>query len=95
MTESRPEVSAGMYRHFKGGLYEVVGVARHSETDEELVIYRPQYGARGLWARPRAMFLEMVGHDGRTVPRFRYVGPSLQAGLAPAEGGDSREEKRE
>ncbi|QDU23436.1 DUF1653 domain-containing protein [Urbifossiella limnaea] len=63
-------VPVGRYRHFKGGEYEVLGLARHSETDERLVVYRPLYGDGGLWVRPVAMFLESVEHDGRTVPRF-------------------------
>src|SRR5258707_4841228 len=54
----------GRYQHFKGGLYEVLGVARHSETEEELVVYRPLYGAGALWARPRRMFQEHVLVDG-------------------------------
>jgi hypothetical protein len=61
----------GMYRHFKGGLYEVLGVARHSETEEELVVYRNNRG--DLWVRPKAMFEETVVHDGREVPRFAYL----------------------
>jgi hypothetical protein len=72
------EVPAGRYRHFKGGLYEVLGVARHSETEEELVVYRPLYGAGGLWARPKKMFLEQVLAAGQTVPRFRYLGPGAE-----------------
>jgi hypothetical protein len=68
--------SPGRYRHFKGGEYEVIGVARHSETDELLVVYRPLYNATGLWVRPVAMFLETVPHNGVTVPRFEYLGPS-------------------
>ncbi|MCR6481843.1 DUF1653 domain-containing protein [Amycolatopsis sp. OK19-0408] len=59
----------GRYVHYKGGEYEVLGVARHSETEEELVVYRALYGARGLWVRPLAMFAEKVGG----VPRFRRV----------------------
>jgi hypothetical protein len=66
----------GRYRHFKGGEYEVIGVARHSETDERLVIYRPLYGESGLWVRPVAMFLELVSVSGATVPRFEYLGPA-------------------
>ena len=65
----------GRYRHYKGGEYEVIGTARHSETDELLVVYRPLYNATGLWVRPLAMFLETVTHDGATVPRFAYLGP--------------------
>src|SRR5439155_20663127 len=71
MDEPRP----GRYRHYKGRYYEVVGVARHSETEEELVVYRPLYDASWpLWVRSRAMFLETVTVDGREVPRFAYVG---------------------
>ncbi len=69
-------VPVGRYRHFKGGEYEVIGVARHSETDERLVVYRPLYGDGGLWVRPAAMFLEPVEHAGRTVPRFTFVEPT-------------------
>ena len=62
------------YRHCKGNLYEVVGVARHSETLEEMVVYRALYGEGGLWVRPMGMFLENVTVDGKTVPRFAYTG---------------------
>ena len=64
----------GKYRHYKGNYYEVLGVARHSETDEELVVYRPLYGERGLWVRPLAMFKETVVHNGEQIPRFEYDG---------------------
>ncbi|MBX9678936.1 MAG: DUF1653 domain-containing protein [Gemmataceae bacterium] len=63
----------GRYRHFKGGLYEVIGIARHSETQEEMVVYRPLYGEGGLWVRPRRMFEETVMHDGNSVPRFQRI----------------------
>ena len=63
----------GRYRHYKGGLYEVLGVARHSETEDALVVYRPLYGDRGLWVRPLAMFLETVDVQGAQVPRFAPV----------------------
>ena len=63
----------GRYRHYKGGEYEVLGVATHSETEESLVVYRPLYGERGLWVRPLAMFVETVECDGEVVPRFRFV----------------------
>ena len=66
-------ISLGRYRHYKGNEYEVIGVARHSETLEELVMYRALYGDQGMWARPRAMFVEMVEVNGRQVPRFEYV----------------------
>lgn len=64
----------GRYRHYKGNSYIVLGVARHSETQEELVVYRQDYGDRGLWVRPRAMFEETVVVGGRQQPRFEFVG---------------------
>ena len=60
----------GKYRHYKGGDYQVIGTARHSETDERLVVYRCLYDNDSLWVRPLAMFLETVAVDGRQVPRF-------------------------
>lgn len=66
-------VEPGRYRHYKGNEYEVVGTARHSETEEEFVVYRALYGSRGLWIRPRAMFEEMVKLDGKDVPRFQFL----------------------
>ena len=68
------EIQPGRYRHFKGGEYEVIGVARHSETREELVVYRALYGERGLWVRPVAMWLETVERDGKQFQRFTYIG---------------------
>jgi hypothetical protein len=64
----------GTYRHYKGNLYEVLGVARHSETEEQLVVYRALYGERGLWVRPLAMFQEAVVVKGHEVPRFAPTG---------------------
>lgn len=66
----------GLYRHYKGKDYLVLGVAKHSETEDELVTYRLLYGDYGLWVRPRAMFLESVEIDGRVQPRFTYIGPA-------------------
>jgi len=63
----------GKYRHYKGNYYEVLGVARHSETSEELVVYRPQYGERDLWVRPVTMFNEIIRHNGKSQPRFEYA----------------------
>lgn len=67
-------IRPGRYQHYKGNDYTVIGVARHSETLEELVVYRAEYGERGLWVRPAAMFQETVEVDGVTMPRFRWVG---------------------
>ncbi len=60
----------GKYRHFKGGEYQVQGVATHSESGEKMVVYTPLYGDGGLWVRPLAMFLEAVDRDGKQQPRF-------------------------
>ena len=65
----------GRYRHFKGNDYEVLGVATHSETREQLAIYRPLYGNGGLFARPLGMFTEIVDRNGQKQERFTYVGP--------------------
>ena len=66
-------IQPGRYRHYKGNVYEVVGVAKHSETEEEVVVYRALYGERGLWVRPLVMFLETVVVEGRPQPRFQFV----------------------
>ena len=63
----------GKYRHFKGGEYQVQGIATHSETGEQLVVYTPLYGEEGLWIRPLSMFLEVVDRDGKQQPRFVYI----------------------
>lgn len=70
---SESELKTGRYRHYKGGEYQVLGVARHSETEEQLVVYRTLYGERGLWVRPLAMFTETIERDGRVQPRFELV----------------------
>lgn len=67
-------IKPGRYRHFKGKEYEVFGVARHSETEEELVVYRALYGDFGLWVRPVSMWNEAVERDGKTFRRFTYIG---------------------
>ena len=64
----------GRYRHFKGNEYEVIGLARHSETQEEMVVYRALYGDFGLWVRPVSMWNETVERDGKTFRRFTYIG---------------------
>ncbi|MBM9615998.1 DUF1653 domain-containing protein [Desulfobulbus rhabdoformis] len=68
-----PNLPIGRYRHYKGGDYEVLGVVRHSETLEPLVLYRPMYNATGLWVRPYAMFTEWVECEGQQKPRFSMV----------------------
>jgi len=65
-----PDTPPGRYRHYKGGEYEVLGCARHSETLESLVVYRPLYNASGLWVRPHEMFFGNVEIDGKVQPRF-------------------------
>jgi len=70
MTAIRP----GRYRHYKGNIYEVVGIARHSETEEEMVVYRKLYGDHSLWVRPLGMFVEDVSVDGQSMPRFEWIG---------------------
>jgi hypothetical protein len=66
-------IRVGRYRHYKGKEYEVLGCARHSETEEELVVYRALYGDYALWVRPKAMFLEEVMVDGQARPRFQFL----------------------
>jgi len=72
------EIKPGKYRHYKGNFYEVIGVGRHSETLEEVVVYRAlyesEYGKNSLWVRPKAMFLEEVVLEGGKVPRFKFAG---------------------
>lgn len=68
------ELKPGKYRHFKGGEYMLLGVARHSETGELLAVYRALYGQGGLWVRPAAMWNETVERDGCRGPRFTYIG---------------------
>ena len=72
------DLPPGHYRHYKGNEYTVLGVARHSETHEELVVYRQEYGDHGLWVRPRTMFMETVTVDGKEVPRFQGLGSSSE-----------------
>ncbi len=66
-------VTPGRYRHFKGKEYEVIAVARHSETLEEMVVYRALYGDRDVWVRPLSMWNETVESDGGSVPRFEKI----------------------
>lgn len=64
----------GKYRHYKGNEYQVIGVAKHSEDESELVVYRPLYGEGRLWVRPLDMFIEEVRVEGKTFPRFAWLG---------------------
>jgi hypothetical protein len=73
MEEDGMSVPSGRYRHFKGNDYTVIGIARHSETQEELVVYRQEYGDNGLWVRPLAMFVEAVEVDRKIVARFERM----------------------
>lgn len=66
-------IEIGKYRHFKGNEYEVIGVAKHSETLELMVVYRPLYGEGGLWVRPLAMWNEEITRDGKTFKRFEKI----------------------
>ncbi len=73
------ELQLGFYKHYKGKLYKVLGVVRHSETLEEMVLYETQYENElgKLWVRPLAMFVENVEIDGKSMPRFEYISESL------------------
>ncbi len=70
-------VAKGLYRHYKGGQYEVVDMVRHSETLEPMVLYRALYGQRGLWVRPAAMFTEIALFAGVVQARFTKIEPNL------------------
>ena len=67
------DIKPGKYRHFKGNMYEVIGIAKHSESLEEMVVYRALYGSGDLWVRPASMWNETVERDGKTFKRFEYV----------------------
>ena len=67
------EIRIGKYRHFKGNEYEVIGIAKHSETLEEMVVYRALYGDGGIWVRPANMWNETIERDGKTFKRFTFI----------------------
>ncbi len=67
-------IKPGLYRHFKGNMYKVLYNAKHSETMEDMVVYQALYGEMGIWVRPAAMFGETVTREGKTFPRFEYLG---------------------
>ena len=83
-------VKPGRYRHYKGKEYEVIGAARHSETEEEYVVYRALYGDHGLWVRPTSLFVQEVTVDGRIMPRFASLEEGARPG-APGAGGCNHE----
>lgn len=66
------KIKTGKYRHYKGNLYQVEGIAKHSETEELMVVYRPLYGEQSLWVRPLTMFIEEVDVEGIKIPRFAF-----------------------
>lgn len=68
------EIQKGIYKHYKGRLYEVLLIAQHSETEELMVVYKALYGEEGMWVRPHEMFFETVLIEGKEVERFVYVG---------------------
>lgn len=68
------EIRPGRYRHFKGKEYRVLCLARHSETEEWMVVYQALYGEGGIWVRPAAMWNEIIERDGKSFPRFTYIG---------------------
>lgn len=71
---NQPSIPLGVYRHFKGNLYEAIAVAKHSETLEDMVVYRALYGEGGVWVRPLSLWTEQVSRNGETFPRFLYIG---------------------
>ena len=70
-------IRMGIYRHFKGNLYEVQAIAKHSETQEDYVVYKALYGEGGLWVRPAAMFAEKIERDGSVMDRFEFLRDKL------------------
>ena len=68
------KLKPGIYRHFKGNLYRLLGIANHSETMDEMVVYQAMYGEKGLWVRPVDMWTEHIERDGYSGPRFQYIG---------------------
>ncbi|MBI4896445.1 MAG: DUF1653 domain-containing protein [Candidatus Aenigmarchaeota archaeon] len=87
------DVKPGLYHHYKGHIYEVIGVARHSETQEEFVVYRSPDKHDDLWIRPKAMFVESVIVDGKQIPRFTFIG--MVENLNRAKDHGNREKMRE
>jgi hypothetical protein len=86
------EARRGIYRHYKNRRYSVIDCATHTETGEELVIYRELYGEHRLWARPKQMFLGSVMIDGRVTPRFEYLGGAEDENASDTERPETRSE---
>jgi hypothetical protein len=82
--KSIPMIKPGRYRHYKGKDYQVIGVAKHSETEEDLVVYRALYGTGGLWVRPVTMFGEKITMGGKLVPRFQWIDKGNSESAKPA-----------
>jgi len=66
-------LKTGIYKHYKGNLYKVIAVARHSETEEEFVVYQALYDEHGIWIRPKKMFMEELRINGQYIPRFAFI----------------------
>lgn len=77
LSQEAKALKLGFYEHYKGMRYRVLSVARHSETLEEHVVYQALYGDQLVWVRPLKMFVETITKEGKTVPRFRYIGNTL------------------
>lgn len=71
-------ISLGVYRHFKGNFYEALAVAKHSETMEDMVVYRALYGEGDIWVRPLSLWMEQVEQNGEKIPRFLYIGEKYE-----------------
>ena len=81
------ELKPGRYRHFKGKEYRLIGIAKHSEPLEPMVVYQPLYGEGGLWVRPAAMWSETVERDGYMGPRFQWIGEKRKPRFASGNPG--------
>jgi len=77
MNNAETTIRIGLYKHYKGNMYHVLGIARHSESHEILVIYQMLYGSYGYWVRPLTMFTGAVMHEGKSVPRFSFVSENV------------------
>jgi len=80
MTSDTKSIICGRYRHYRGNEYQVLGSARHSESEEQMVVYRCLYGDRSMWVRPLEMFLENIVVDGQPVPRFTLIDMEQEEG---------------